>query len=207
MKKGSLLKTTFIFFLVMTIVTGFIYPLFVTGIAQLVFPFQANGSLAKIKDGIRGSYLIAQEFSGDGFFHARPSAGSYGTVPSGASNRSPAANALKSAVEKRKAAWQDLHGPGNVPNDMLYASGSGLDPDISVESAMAQVDRIVKARGLTDGQKSELTGMIGLLSKTMALFPSPARVNVMELNMKLEYDPQFGQHPFPWPACVSCGEA
>jgi potassium-transporting ATPase KdpC subunit len=193
MKKGPLLRTTIVFFLVMTVLTGFVYPFFITGVAQLVFPFQANGSLIQAPDGTRGSFLIAQEFTGDGFFHARPSSASFATVPSGASNLSPAGNALKSAVEKRDREWRQRYGTDNVPADMLYASASGLDPEISPEAALAQVNLISGARKLTDSQKSTLLEMVNRFADSKIAFPSPARVNIMELNRELEYNPQFGQ--------------
>jgi potassium-transporting ATPase KdpC subunit len=191
MDKGSILKTTIIFFLVMTVITGFIYPLFITGIAQILFPVQANGSLIITPDGIRGSTLVAQEVAGEGFFRPRPSAGSYATVPSGASNSSLSGKALQRQIGERKADWQKRYGPGSTPHDMLYASASGLDPDISVEAALIQAGHVGKARGFTENQISGLIQAIGNMSKTKTLFPSPARVNVMELNRDLEYDPQF----------------
>jgi len=191
MKIGSIIFTAFAFLIAMTLITGLIYPLVMTGFGQIVFPFQANGSIIKEGNKIRGSRLLAQEFTSDEFFSGRPSAGSYTTLPSGASNLSPSGKALKAAVDGRKADWSKRYGNVQPPNEMLYASASGLDPDISINAALAQVDRIVKARMLSDEQKLVLTGMIKNNPETLELYPAITRVSVMDINLLLEIDPRL----------------
>jgi potassium-transporting ATPase KdpC subunit len=119
MKTISIITTAIGFFLAMTIITGFAYPLIVTGFAQAVFPFQANGSMIKTGDTLRGSRLLAQDFSSDEFFHGRPSAVSYGTMPSGASNLSPVGHKLADAVAVRQAGLKKIYGDIAIPADLL----------------------------------------------------------------------------------------
>jgi K+-transporting ATPase ATPase C chain len=189
MKTVSIVITAFAFLIVMTIVTGFVYPLVMTGFARLVFPFQANGSLLKDRKILRGSRLLAQELITDRFFHGRPSAGSYNTVPSGASNLSPSGKALKAAVDGRKGEWIRQFGNAPVPNEMLYASASGLDPDIGIDAALAQADRISKARIFSHEQESYLKDFIKNNPEAHEPFPAISRVNIMDLNNELETDP------------------
>jgi potassium-transporting ATPase KdpC subunit len=191
MKTTTIIINAAVFFLAMTLITGFIYPLAVTAFAQAVFPFQANGSLLKDGNTIRGSRLLAQGIASDRYFHGRPSAGDFTTVPSGASNLSPAGKALSDAVAQRKADLQKLYGNIRIPADLLYASASGLDPDISLESALLQVDRVSTARKFSAAQKSVLTGYILGNPESHELFPSPSRINIMDLNMALDTDSRF----------------
>jgi K+-transporting ATPase ATPase C chain len=193
MKLLSVLRVTVLFFLVMTIVTGIFYPLTVTGFAQLVFPLQANGSLVKIGDTIRGSTLIGQDFKNDKYFAGRPSAASYSTLPSGASNLTSTGTAMTTAVQQRRADWQKNNSSA-IPGEMQYASASGLDPDISTEAALAQVERIVQARGLNDNEKAELISLIDHYAQAHAFgFLAIPRVNVLELNIILDTDPRFNK--------------
>jgi K+-transporting ATPase ATPase C chain len=191
MKTIRILIRSLIFFAVMTMLTGIVYPLLVTGFAQAVFPAQANGSLIKDGDKIRGSTLLAQDFTQARFFHARPSAGTFATVPSGASNLSPAGKQLAVAVEARREAWRKENGDTPAPSEMLYASGSGLDPDISVDAALAQVNRVAVARAFDAGQKAALANFIKNNPEARELYPAPARINVNLLNLALETDPRF----------------
>ena len=134
--------------LLMTAVTGVIYPLTVTGIAQLAFPEQANGSLVRDSAGkVLGSALIAQEFTGDGWFHPRPSAGAFATVASSASNLAPSNPALATRV-KDSAAQLAVPGQGPVPLALLTTSGSGLDPHLPPEAIRYQLARVAAARSL-----------------------------------------------------------
>ena len=134
--------------LLMTAITGVIYPLTVTGIAQLAFPEQANGSLVRDSAGkVLGSALIAQDFSGDGWFHPRPSAGAFATVASSASNLAPSNPALATRV-KDSAAQLAVPGQGPVPLALLTTSGSGLDPHLPPEAIRYQLARVAAARSL-----------------------------------------------------------
>ena len=134
--------------LLMTAITGVIYPLTVTGIAQLAFPEQANGSLVRDSAGkVLGSALIAQDFTGDSWFHPRPSAGAFATVSSAASNLAPSNPALATRV-KASAAEQSVDGQGPVPLAMLTTSGSGLDPHLPPQAIRYQLARVAAARGL-----------------------------------------------------------
>lgn len=134
--------------LLMTAITGVIYPLTVTGIAQLAFPEQANGSLVRDSAGkVLGSALIAQDFSGDSWFHPRPSAGAFATVASSASNLAPSNPALATRV-KDSAAQLAVPGQGPVPLALLTTSGSGLDPHLPPEAIRYQLARVAAARSL-----------------------------------------------------------
>ena len=134
--------------LLMTAITGVIYPLTVTGIAQLAFPEQANGSLVRDNAGkVLGSALIAQDFTGDGWFHPRPSAGAFATVASSASNLAPSNPALATRV-KDSAAQLAVPGQGPVPLALLTTSGSGLDPHLPPEAIRYQLVRVAAARSL-----------------------------------------------------------
>ena len=171
----------------MTLVTGLLYPLAVTLAANLVFPVQSEGSLIKEGNVVRGSMLIGQEFKSGKFFHGRPSCSSYNPMSSGASNLSVTSAALKAEVDKRKDEWRKTNGTAGIPEEMLYASASGLDPEISPEAALLQVERISKARGYDEEQKTQLTeyikGKAGPNGMSALHIP---RVNVVELNLMLE---------------------
>ena len=167
--------------LLMTLVTGVLYPLAVTGIAQVAFPEQANGSLVRDDQGqVRGSALIAQEFKGDGWFHSRLSAGAYATVASGASNLSPSNPALAERVKGDAATlYQAQLGP--VPQALLTTSGSGLDPQLPPEAVAYQIPRVAAARQLP-------VERLQALQEEATLHPliGPPVVNVLALNQALE---------------------
>lgn len=167
--------------LLMTLVTGVLYPLAVTGIAQVAFPSQANGSLVRDDQGeVRGSALIAQDFQGDGWFHARPSAGAYATVASGASNLSPSNPALAERVKGDAAAlYRTQQGP--VPQALLTTSGSGLDPHLPPDAVAYQIPRVAAARQLP---VERLQGF--LEEATLHPLIGPPVVNVLALNQALE---------------------
>ncbi|WP_296232318.1 potassium-transporting ATPase subunit KdpC [Pseudomonas sp. UBA4617] len=166
--------------LLMTLLTGALYPLAVTGIAQLAFPSQANGSLVRDDQGqVRGSALIAQDFRGDGWFHSRPSAGAFATVASSASNLSPSNPALAERV-KGDAAAQYQAQQGAVPLALLTTSGSGLDPHLPPEAVAYQVPRVAAARQLP------VERLQGLLEEaTLHPLIGPPVVNVLALNQAL----------------------
>jgi potassium-transporting ATPase KdpC subunit len=171
------------------ILLGVGYPLAVTGISQLVFPHQANGSLIAKGNQVIGSELIGQNFTKPEYFQPRPSAaGSDGYDPtaSGASNYGPTSQKLidrvKASVDKFHKDNPDYHGP--IPADLLTASGSGLDPDISPASAMAQEARVAKARGISPDQLGQLVAQY-TKSPDLGLLGEP-RVNVLKLNLALD---------------------
>ena len=174
----------------MTLLTGLIYPLFITAISQIVFPFHANGSLLK-KDGkLIGSEFIGQKFDSSIYFWSRPSATDYNPVPSGASNYGPTSEKLRQLVNQRKRDFCEKNGfpdSTNVPLEMLFASGSGLDPHISPESAKIQAERVARVRNFTPGQKQKLMGSIDKLTEPggIPIF-GEKRVNVLLLNIETD---------------------
>lgn len=145
---ANLLRPALSLMLLMTVITGVAYPLVVTGIAQVAFPQQANGSLVRDSAGqVKGSALIAQDFTGDDWFHPRPSAGAFATVSSSASNLAPSNPALATRV-KESAAQLAVPDQGPVPMAMLTTSGSGLDPHLPPEAIRYQLVRVAAARHL-----------------------------------------------------------
>ncbi|MGE3262770.1 MAG: potassium-transporting ATPase subunit KdpC [Bacteriovoracia bacterium] len=164
-------------FLLLTFVTGAVYPLLVTAIGQAFFPRQANGSLLQGSDGkIQGSELIAQGFKGDKYFWPRPSAVDYNPLPSGGSNLGPTSKALQDKWQERRKA--------GLSGDLLAASASGLDPHISPESAYDQVPRIAQARGKSI---AEVNGLIAsTVERRQFGFLGENRVNVLKLNRLLD---------------------
>jgi K+-transporting ATPase ATPase C chain len=173
--------------IVFTVLTGVLYPLIITGIAQVVFHDQANGSLI-VRDGkVVGSELLAQQFTGDKYFWPRPSAGGYATVPSGASNLGPTSQALQSNVTANAAAFRTgnkLAADASVPADMVFTSASGLDPHISPEAARLQVGRVAAARGIGADQVKALVEKF-VESPQWGIF-GEERVNVLRLNLALD---------------------
>lgn len=177
------------FLLVMTIMTGILYPLLMTGIAQLGFPSRANGSLI-IKEGkIVGSELIGQKFDSTIYFWSRPSAIGYNPIPSGASNYGPTSDTLKKLVNARRALFAKMNSvqdPLSTPKEMAFASGSGLDPHISPEAASMQVERISSARHFDNAQKEKLLKKIKEMTETpQFLCFGEQRINVLMLNLEL----------------------
>jgi K+-transporting ATPase ATPase C chain len=174
----------------MTLLTGILYPLATTGIAQLLFPVQANGSLIETADGrLVGSALIGQEFSSPGYFWARPSATSpvpYAAEASSGSNLAPTSAALHDGVRARVAALRALD-PDNrepVPVDLVTASGSGLDPHISPAAARYQAARVARSRGLSAEQVARLIDRY-TAGRTLGVLGEPT-VNVLLLNLALD---------------------
>jgi K+-transporting ATPase ATPase C chain len=181
--------------LAFTLVTGLAYPLAMTAVGQVAFPWQANGSLVR-SDGAHttsrsdavGSALIGQGFTGEEYFHPRPSAAGdgYDTLASGGSNLGPLNPDLVASIEERKAAVAQENdvAPADVPADAVTASGSGLDPDISPEHAAIQVARVAQARGLSDADVADLVAQ-HTTGRDLGVLGEP-RVNVLELNLALD---------------------
>jgi len=185
----SIVRPALSLLLLLTVITGVLYPLAATGLAQLVFPRQANGSLI-VKDGKPvGSVLIGQSFTDPKYFWGRPSATSPqpdNGINSGGSNLGPTNPAVTDAVKQRIAALRAAD-PGNmapVPVDLVTASGSGLDPEISPAAAQYQLARVAKARGLGTAQVQALVNEYSR-GRQLGVLGEP-RVNVLQLNMALD---------------------
>src|SRR6202040_2299156 len=131
-------------YLVLTLLTGVLYPLAMTGVAQLLFPKQANGSRIVENGKLIGSDLLVQKFESPRYFWPRPSSADYATVPSGASNKGPTSADLKKSIDERREKFGN-----DAPVDLLTASGSGLDPHISPEAARLQIARVAGARNMS----------------------------------------------------------
>jgi K+-transporting ATPase ATPase C chain len=174
--------------LLLTVLTGLLYPLAVTGLAQILFPHQANGSLKVVNGKTVGSELIGQSFTKPEYFHGRPSAAGngYDGLNSGGSNYGPTnqklADRVSDDVKKFRAENPTYTGP--IPADLLTASGSGLDPHISPASADVQVARIAAARGVNADTVRQLVAA-HTEGRQYGLFGEP-RVNVLELNLALD---------------------
>jgi potassium-transporting ATPase KdpC subunit len=182
----------------LTLITGFVYPLAMTGIAQVIFPHQAQGSLIERDGHVVGSELIGQSFTSDKYFHGRPSATTapdpndstktvaapYNAENSGGSNLAPSNKALIDRVQGDIDTLKKENPSASVPIDLVTTSASGLDPDISPEGALFQVPRVAKARNLPEDRVQALVAdhtegrWLGLLGEP--------RVNVLELNLALD---------------------
>ena len=178
-------KRAIIIFVVMAIVLGLIYPLLITGISQVAFPYQANGEMIKINGNIVGSELIGQNFEGPQYFQGRPSAIDYNASTSGGSNYGPTNQKLIDRVNetiKEIRTNDSLSSNATIPSDLVLASGSGLDRYISVDSALIQVPRIAKARNISESAINDL-----ILKNQETPFPGIGQpvVNVLKLNIAL----------------------
>ena len=191
---ASALRMAISMLILMTIITGLAYPLAITGIAQLVFPHQANGSLVRQGDAIVGSALLGQYFSKPEYFHPRPSAAKavdatpsatgYDPMNSGGTNLAPTSGKLIDTVTAAVQANQPDNSGLAVPGDLVTASASGLDPDISPAAAEFQVPRVAKARGLPEETVRKAVKEC-TKGRTLGLLGEP-RVNVLKLNMLLD---------------------
>lgn len=175
------------FLVVSVVLLGLIYPLVITGIGQLVFPYQANGSMVKVNGTVVGSELIAQSVTNPGLFHYRPSAVNYAANDSGGSNLGPTNPALIKEIQTNIQVVEQQN-PGtpvsSIPPDMVESSASGLDPDISIQDAMIQIPRISQATGLS---QQELTSLVNQSKqgRVLGIWGVPM-VNVMKLNLAIE---------------------
>jgi K+-transporting ATPase ATPase C chain len=183
------LRPALVILALMTIITGIVYPLAITGIAQIVFPTQANGSMIVQGDHLVGSSLIGQSFDRPEYFWGRPSATGpypYNAAASSGSNLGPTNPALAEAVQARIDALRAAD-PGNtqpIPVDLVTASGSGLDPHISKAAAMYQLPRVARERGLPEEQVLELVNE-HTQGRQLGFLGEP-RVNVLLLNLALD---------------------
>jgi K+-transporting ATPase ATPase C chain len=192
------IRPAIVMIIAMTVITGLVYPLGMTGIAQLVFPHQANGSLVE-KDGkVIGSEVIGQNFTGDRYFHGRPSATTdtdpndatktapapYNAANSSASNMGPTNQGLIDRVKEDAEKLKAENPSAPIPADLVTTSASGLDPDITPAAAEFQVPRVAKARNLPEGKVRALVAdmtqdrVLGVLGER--------RVNVLKLNLALD---------------------
>jgi potassium-transporting ATPase KdpC subunit len=186
----ALMTSALKFLLWMTILTGIFYPLFITGLAQVCYPVNSNGSLIHKNGKTIGSELIGQSFDSTLYFWSRPSATNYNPIPSGSSNLGPVSNKLKEQALLHREVFARMNlvaDPNLIPNEMIFSSASGLDPHISPEGALLQVDRVSNSRKFDNTQKERLIKMIGdLTEKPQLVILGQERINVLKLNIELD---------------------
>lgn len=183
----SLLRPVLVSSLFFMLLTGLAYPLLTTGVASLLFPWQAQGSLIKVNGEAVGSELIGQQFTSPGYFHPRPSAVGYDAMAGYGSNLGPTNPVLIDKVAQRVEAYRATNGlpaTARVPVDAATASASGLDPDISVINARLQAERVAAARQLPTQLVLDLVAR-HTTSRTLGLFGEP-RINVLKINLALD---------------------
>jgi K+-transporting ATPase ATPase C chain len=186
----QIISKSIIALVVFTLLTGVIYPFIITLLGQIVFPTEANGSMVIKNNKVIGSELIGQNFSDSIYFHPRPSAINYNPLPSGASNLSLSSTLLKEQVNNRKIDFRKnniLNDSVVIPSEMLFASGSGVDPHISIEAAKLQIIRIIESRNLSTDKSKLLYNLVDSLSEypQFGILGNQV-VNVLSLNLKLD---------------------
>ena len=192
------IRPAIVFVVALTLITGVAYPFAMTGIAQLLFPYQAQGSLVERDGKVVGSALIGQEFTSDRYFHGRPSAtvtpdpndssknvpAPYNAANSGGSNLGPASKDLAERLAGDIGKLKQENPSASIPVDLVTTSGSGLDPHISPEAALFQVPRVAKARDLPENRVRQLVA--DNTSPPLGGMLGEPRVNVLELNLALD---------------------
>jgi potassium-transporting ATPase KdpC subunit len=192
------LRPAIVLVIILTVITGLVYPLVMTGIAGALFPNQAQGSLVTVDGKVVGSSLIGQEFTSDKYFHGRPSATTapdpndssktvaapYNAANSGGSNLGPTNKALIDRVKADVDKLKQENPSAPVPIDLVTTTGSGLDPDVTPEGALFQVPRVAKARNIPEDRLRQLVSD-HVQGRLLGLFGEP-RVNVLALNMALD---------------------
>jgi len=192
------LRPAVVLLVLLSALTGIVYPLAVTGIAQIALPRQANGSLIEKDGAVVGSALIGQNFKTDKYFHPLPSATTdtdpndaiktidapYNAANSTGSNLGPTSQKLVDRVKASVEAWRTMAGPNPVPADAVTTSASGLDPDVSPQTALAQVASVAKARGLDEARLRQLVEA-SIETRFLGLIGEP-RVNILRLNLALD---------------------
>jgi potassium-transporting ATPase KdpC subunit len=192
------IRPAIVFIIALTLITGLVYPLAITGIAQVIFPAQAAGSFVERDGTVVGSRLIGQQFVSDKYFHGRPSATNtpdpkdptknvdapYNAANSGGSNLGPSNKALVDRVKGDVDKLKEENPSAPTPIDLVTTSGSGLDPHISPDAALFQVPRVAKSRNMPEDQVRRLVNE-NIQGRTLGLFGEP-RVNVLALNLALD---------------------
>lgn len=185
----DILRKASVFIGIMTVLLGLIYPASITIVAQTIFPWQANGSIIKVNGKEIGSELIGQQFTDNKYFWSRPSSTTefpYNAIGGAGSNKTPTGEELNNAIEERVSKIKEtmVDNSKKVPVDLVTASGSGLDPHISLEAALYQVPRVAKERGLEEEKVVELVEKY--TENSVGNLIGESRVNVLLLNLALD---------------------